>query len=88
MALTQRLEARVTAVEKELLQEAATAKGLTLTAFLVSSAREAAVKVLREQHVIEIGRRDQLAFAEAMLHPEAPNEQLPSVAKRRGFRSR
>ena len=88
MALAERLEARVTAEEKRLLQEAAAAKGLTLTAFLISSAREAALKVLREQHVIELGRRDQRAFAQAMLDPAPPNAHLRAIAKRRGFRSR
>jgi uncharacterized protein (DUF1778 family) len=87
-ALAERLEARVTAEEKELLQEAAAARGLTLTAFVTSSAREAAMKVLREQHVIELGRKDQRAFADAMLNPEPPNERLRTVAKRPGFRSR
>jgi uncharacterized protein (DUF1778 family) len=88
MALAERLDARVTAEEKELLQEAATAKGLTLTAFVTSSAREAAIKILKEQHVIELGRKDQQAFAQAMLNPEAPNEHLRTVAKRPGFRRR
>lgn len=85
-ALTERLEARVTREEKELLQEAAAAKGLTLTAFVTSSAREAAMKVLREQHVIELGRNDQRAFAQAMLNPDAPNERLRTVARRPAFR--
>lgn len=88
MALAERLEARVTTEEKELLQEAAAAKGLTLTAFVTSSAREAAIKVLREQHVIELGRRDQRAFAEAMLNPEPPNESLQALARRPRFRNR
>lgn len=91
MALAERLErldARITADEKELLQEAAAAKGLTLTAFVTSSAREAAIKILREQHVIELGRKDQRAFAEAMLSPEEPNERLRALAKRPGFRRR
>jgi uncharacterized protein (DUF1778 family) len=88
MARAERLEARVTAEEKELLQEAAAAKGLTLTAFVTSSAREAAIKVLREQHVIELGRKDQRAFAQAMLDPDAPNEHLRTLAKRPGFRHR
>lgn len=57
MALTTRLEARVIVNQKELLRQAATAQGLTLTAFVTSSAREAAIKVLRELHVIERGRR-------------------------------
>jgi len=85
MALAQRLDARITAEEKELLQEAATAKGLTLTAFVISSARDAAVKILREQHVIELGRQDQQAFADAMLKPDAPNRRLRALAKRAGF---
>src|SRR5262249_51413951 len=85
MALAERLDARITVEEKELLQEAAAAKGLTLTAFVTSSAREAALKVLKEQHVIELGRKDQQAFAEAMLNPEPPNERLRTLAKKPGF---
>jgi uncharacterized protein (DUF1778 family) len=88
MALIARLDARITAEEKELLEEAAAAKGLTLTAFVTSSAREAAIKVLKEQHVIELGRKDQQAFAQAMLNPAAPNKRLRALAKRPGFRSR
>jgi uncharacterized protein (DUF1778 family) len=87
-APTERIVARVTADEKELLQEAAAVKGLTLTAFVTSSAHEAAMKALREQHLIELGRKDQGAFVKAMLSPEAPNERLRTVAKRPGFRSR
>lgn len=37
-------------------------RGLTLTVFLIWSAREAAMKVLRERRVIELGRKDQRAF--------------------------
>jgi uncharacterized protein (DUF1778 family) len=88
MALAERLEARVTAEDKQLLQEAAAAKGLTLTAFVTSSAREAAIKVLREQHVIELSRKDQRAFAESMLTPDDPNGRLRAIAKRRGFPTR
>jgi uncharacterized protein (DUF1778 family) len=88
MATAERLDARITAEEKELLQQAAAAKGLTLTAFVTSSAREAALKVLKEQHVIELGRRDQQAFAEAMLTPEPPNERLRTLAKKPGFGSK
>lgn len=88
MALTARLDARITVEEKELLEEAASAKGLTLTAFVTSSAHEAAIKVLREQHVIELGRKDQQAFTEAMLNPAPPNERLRTLAKKPGFKNR
>ena len=88
MALAERLEARITAEDKELLQQAAEARGLSLTAFVTSSAREAAVRVLREQHIIELSRQDQRAFADAMLAPGAPNKRLRALARRPGFRRR
>ena len=88
MALAERLDARITREEKELLQEAADAKGLSLTAFVTSSAHEAAIKTLKERHVIELGRKDQQAFAAALLNPEAPNERLRTLAKGRGFHRR
>ena len=47
MALAERLDARITREEKELLQEAADAKGLSLTAFVTSSAHEAAINRIR-----------------------------------------
>ena len=77
----ERLDARVTREDKELFQEAATVKGLTLTAFVTSSVREAAVRTLKEQHVIELGRKDRQTFAEAMLNPDLPNENLRRLAR-------
>ena len=88
MALAARLDARITVEEKELLEEAASAKGLSVTAFVTSSAHEAAIKVLREQHIIELGRKDQQAFAEAILNPAQPNERLRALAKKPGFKQR
>ena len=85
MTLTQRLEARITREDKKLLKEAADAKGLTLTAFVTQSAREAAVRALQERHVIELGRQDQETFVKALLHPAAPNETLRRAAQRHGF---
>jgi len=84
----ERLDARVTTEEKELLQQAADTKGLSLTAFVTSSAYDAALKVLKERHVIELGRRDQQLFAEAMLNPAEPNARLRAIAKKSGFRTK
>lgn len=86
MAMAQRLEARITREEKKLLQEAATARGLSLTAFVTSSAREAAVRTLQERHIIDLGRRDQEIFVKTLLNPEAPNKRLRAAAERHGFR--
>lgn len=88
MARAQRLEARITREEKKLLEEAATAKGLTLTAFVTSSAHEAAVRTLQERHIIQLGLRDQEIFVEALLNPPAPNERLQAAAQRHGLRQR
>jgi uncharacterized protein (DUF1778 family) len=89
---TERLEARITPDQKDLFKRAASLRGVTLTDFVVSSVYEAAVKTLEAVHVIEFGRRDQLAFVDALLNPERPNERLVAAAKRHaaagGSRSR
>jgi uncharacterized protein (DUF1778 family) len=87
-ARAERLEARVTSEEKGLLKEAANAKGVTLTDFVVSSVHEAAVRTLQERNIIELGRRDQQIFVEALLNPEAPNKRLHAAAKRHGSSDR
>jgi uncharacterized protein (DUF1778 family) len=79
---TERLEARITADQKDLFKRAASLRGVTLTDFVVSSVHEAAVRTLEATHVIEFGRRDQQAFVEALLNPESPNEKLRKAAKR------
>ena len=85
---TARLEARVSPEEKKLLEEAARVKGLTITELLVSSAHDAAVRILREHAIIELGRSDQMKFVKAILTPDEPNARLRALAKRPGFRNR
>ena len=79
---TERLEARITRDQKDLFKRAALLRGVTLTDFVVSSVHEAAVRSLEAMHVIEFGRRDQAAFVDALLNPEAPNEKLRRAARR------
>jgi uncharacterized protein (DUF1778 family) len=81
----ERLEARVTAEQKELFKEAAQLRGQTLTDFIVSSVRETALAVLRERQVVELSRRDQQAFVAALLGPAKPNRRLREAAKRQGY---
>lgn len=82
---THRLEARITAAQKTVLRQAADARGVTLTAFVVSSAYEAAVRALQAARVIELGRRDQAAFVAALTKPARPNRRLRDAAARHGF---
>jgi uncharacterized protein (DUF1778 family) len=79
---TERLEARITADQKDLFKRAASLRGVTLTDFIISSVHEAAVKTLDATHVIEFGRRGQQAFIDALLNPEPPNERLIAAARR------
>jgi uncharacterized protein (DUF1778 family) len=83
--LRERLEARITTDEKDLLKEAATLRGISLTDFVVGSAHEAAIRTLQERHIIEIGRRDQRTFVEAVLNPEPPHRRLRAAAARHGL---
>jgi uncharacterized protein (DUF1778 family) len=79
---TERLEARLTADQKDLFRKAADLRGVTLTDFVVNSAYEAAVKTLETERVIEMSQRDQDAFVRSLLHPGAPNRHLRAAVRR------
>ena len=76
-----RLEARVSAAQKNLLQQAATLSGRTLSEFVVASAQDAARRVLAEHESIRLSREEQLAFVQALLKPPEPNARLKRAAK-------
>lgn len=75
-----RLEARVTAEQKALLQRAATLSGRSLSEFIVASAQEAAVRLIEEHETIRLSRADQIAFVTTLLDPPAPSERLRQAA--------
>jgi uncharacterized protein (DUF1778 family) len=87
-ARAERLEARITAEQKELFKEAAAARGVSLTDFVVNSVHEAAVRTLQARQTIELGREDQRVFVEALLQPSAPNKALRDAVRRQGYSSR
>lgn len=75
-----RLEARISAGQKRLLQRAAELSGRTLSEFVVASAQEAAAKVIQDHEVIQLSRADQIAFVSALLDPPEPNARLRQAA--------
>lgn len=83
---TERLEARVPAELKDVFVRAAALRGQSLTDFIVSTVAEAAQQVVREQDILELTRRDQVAFANALVRPPAPSAKLRSAA--RSYRKR
>jgi len=82
MPKTERLEARVTQQLKELIQQAAELTGLSLTDFIAVSAQRAAEETIRNCSVISLSARDSKLFAEALLNPGKPNENLRAAFAR------
>jgi uncharacterized protein (DUF1778 family) len=80
-AKLERIEARVTAEDKTLVQQAAALAGMSLTDFIMLSAREAAMETIRSHQVIRLTVEDSAAFAEALLNPPEPNENLRALAE-------
>lgn len=78
-----RLEARVPADIHALLKRAAELQGRTLTDFVVSAAREAAVRAIEQAEVLRLSAADQRLIAEAILHPPEPTAALRRAFQRR-----
>lgn len=74
-----RIAARLTKEHKSLFERAATLKGLSLTDFMVSSAYDAALKILNESQIlITLSPADSRQFFESLLHPRDADE-LPEL---------
>ncbi len=78
----ERLEARLSPEQKALLERAAALEGRSLTDFVVDSAQSAALETIQRYEVIALTARDSRVFAEALMHPPAPNERLRAAARR------
>ncbi|MGL6111447.1 MAG: DUF1778 domain-containing protein [Rubrivivax sp.] len=76
-----RLEARVSAAQKSLLQHAAALSGRTLSEFVITSAQDAARLLIAAHESIRLSREEQLAFVQALLQPPEPNARLKRAAK-------
>jgi uncharacterized protein (DUF1778 family) len=71
-----RLQMRVSPQRRDLLEQAASLTGRTLTDFVLDSAEEAAVQVLH------LTRRDSEFLVQALLNPEEPGPNLRRAAAR------
>lgn len=78
-----RLEARLPAEVSSLLKRAAEIEGRTLTDFVVTAAREAALRTIEANEIVRLSVEDQRILAEALLDPPAPNAALVKAARRR-----
>ena len=64
-----RLEARITPDIHALIKRAAELQGRTLSDFVVSAARAAAIQTIEQAEVIYLSQEDQIRFAEALINP-------------------
>jgi len=83
-----RIDARLPAATKALIERAAVITGVTLSDFVISRAYEAARTVVGEHDTWVLSRRASKAFVEALLNPPEPNEALRAAAARYKSRSR
>lgn len=81
-ARSERLEARLSADQKDLFQRAARLQGRTLTDFVIASAHEAAVRAISDMQTVRLSADESRAFAEALLKPREPSPRLRMAAKR------
>lgn len=77
----ERVEARVSAEQKALIERAARLRGSSLSEYLVRSAQEAAERDLRAHDVITLSARDSRIFIEALLDPQPANAALRAAAR-------
>lgn len=78
----ERLETRVTAEQKRLIEQAEALQGRSVTDFVLSSVQEAAKRTIEEHQRLELSLRDSQAFVEALLNPPAPNDRLRETVAR------
>ena len=77
----ERLEARLTPEQKELLQQAAAIEGTSVTDFVVRIACQAAAQALRDHSVLVLTAQESRDFVQGLLNPPAPNAALRSAAE-------
>lgn len=71
-----RLQVRLNAEAKSLLQRAASYRRKTVSQFVLSTALEEAEKTIRENEVVTLSSREWKAFYDALTSPPAPNSAL------------
>ena len=79
---SERLDARVTKEEKQVIETAASIRGVSVTDLLRTSVRDAATRIIRENEVLTLAGRSRKVFVEALMNPPRPTEKALTAAKR------
>ena len=78
----ERLDARVTREEKEMIETAANLRGTSASDFVRMATKEAALRTIREHEVLTLNDEARRVFVEALLNPPKPNERAIAAARR------
>ena len=78
----ERLEARLTPAQKQLIERAAALRGTSITEFVVDSAQAAATSAIKDFEVLRLRDEAREVFINAILNPPAPNEAARRAAER------
>ena len=78
----ERLEARITAEQKSLIDRAAALQGRTVTDFVLTAVQDAARRAIEDHHQLELSVRDSQAFVDALLNPQPVNDRLRDTVRR------
>ena len=78
----ERLETRVTADQKNLIERAAALQGRTVTDFVLTSVQDAARRAIEEHQRIDLSVRDSQAFVNALIKPQPVNDRLRDTVRR------
>jgi uncharacterized protein (DUF1778 family) len=78
----ERLEARVTREQKQIIARAAELRGTSVTAFVVASAQQAATNAIKDYETMNLQGEAREAFVKALLNPPAPNAAAARAAER------
>jgi len=73
---SERLEARVTAEQKGLIEHAAALQGRSVTDFVLTSVQDAARRAIEEHQRFDLSVKDSRAFVQALLDPAPVNDRL------------
>ena len=85
MSVTQeeRLQIRVDPADKLLLERAAAASHLNVSAFVVQAAAAKAEEILADRSSIRLSAQAAAAFSEALERPAEINDRLPTALRRK-----
>lgn len=78
----ERIDLRTSPEIKQLIVRAATAAGMSVSAFLLGTAQERARQLLAETEMMTLTARDWSAFAKALDNTDKPRPKLSSAMKR------